>query len=1513
MAASTAEHATVSKESEGTRHETVSAPHTPQPLTEPDAGLSGRVFGGAPAQPPVDKAAQLLSSRAFSGSVNSAIRLTAVQRAQRTYGNRFVQRIANRVQQTSSARGHIQRHCACGGTCEECRRAAADNPPAVDFGPPESGRLVQTQPASSAGPGSPTALNAELIPAESVGKPMDETTRHFMEPRFGAEFGGVRVHTDNPAERSAEALEADAYTSGKHIYFAAGKYAPETSEGRHLLAHELTHTLQQENGRMSAATSREGGILVGSPTDPLEREAEHVAEVVEQGKDGTPEISGDGASAIRRDVGSVAGAVWDATGGRVVSAVGEVWDAAKETAAAFIERLAPGVLPLLRNAGAFLYEKITSGVDNLFSGIASRVQKQGVIGAITGILSEIGSSIGKSVGALAAGSCHSMVEAASSIIHFVKQIAGETFAELGQIAKSVGDFFSEIWNDFGAPALDALKKVAGEAWNWIKDKAQWLWDKLLPIRNAVGTAWDWVKKEFNIGKEEATGLLDWLFDKAKEQWMKVREKIAPILGPLKIVAGVLLLISPLGPIIAIWKGAPYLWQALQWVWANGIKPQVEMIRAEFREHILPRILEGVDAITTKLDEASAFLCGHAAEISTGLHSLEEALSGFSLLKLASRMVGFAAAFFDNLGAKGKCKFSDVIAEVKSVLRHVYQFVKPILELLRQSALVMVFGPWAILDDGVWKTLNQFIAFAKKTPCIREIAGLLHLDGVMATVGEVRATLKDIWQVVSDQAKFEAAIHQALDGMLARIPGQAETVLGAIEGLDGPHLDVLLKRFLAPKLAKVISSAPQMLIDMVWGLVWPWPGVMKECDDIEKQVGKLKASLWDFEFSKAIDAGLAIWRGVNGVVGLLYGWFFLASVLIGAVFGAPEAGAAVAYQVGEILLFSTIAAETLSIDKAKLNLMSNSRLAKPKKEREKEDDEDYETITGSAMNLAILGAMAVLGEMAAGFAKAVFAEIKGIFLPEGAEAPKLEVPAKTPEPVGEPEPAPKDSASKLGEPAAKELPKETTATAEKNGIPRERLEAEVTDLRQKASSPDNIRRPADGRFDAEMDAEGHAFDRNKADRSWCRRSTEVCGLDLGGELNSKVDAGLNEKPSEAPKELPGEKPPEPVEHAEAADAKRAELQKELSDLQKTKAEADAKWNELGKKAEENAARAKELDRQAAIAKGDAKIKLREEWQQARDAAKDASRESENAFKDAVDAQKEIQKKTAQLNTDAQSKLPCFASGTVVWTSEGPRAIEDLAVNDLVLAYDFECRSVVQRRILEVHRNRTMRFHHIEVSGTEVLATSLHRFWVESEGDWIEARSLHPGMELRTASGEIAIVGGTEVHESPLAATFNLHIEEAFTYFVGPGVLVHNAGGPAYNFGKLRIYEGVNTKLDAAGKPKFPNEIYIGQTDDLERRQGEHRATAEEKLKDPNLTPEEREFWEFKKDIVLKERVAGLNADQANYLEQKNIDIERQARGENNLMNQREQVARENMVDLEQKIKADPKVQDAGLCP
>ncbi len=107
----------------------------------------------------------------------------------------------------------------------------------------------------------------------SAGSALEPSTRQQMETRFGHDFGRVRVHADARAAESAEAVDAHAYTVGDHVVFGPGRYAPHTQAGRLLLAHELTHTLQQRD----AAPSLQPRLEVSRPGDPAEAEADRAA------------------------------------------------------------------------------------------------------------------------------------------------------------------------------------------------------------------------------------------------------------------------------------------------------------------------------------------------------------------------------------------------------------------------------------------------------------------------------------------------------------------------------------------------------------------------------------------------------------------------------------------------------------------------------------------------------------------------------------------------------------------------------------------------------------------------------------------------------------------------------------------------------------------------------------------------------------------------------------------------------------------------------------------------------------------------------------------------------------------------------------------------------------------------------------------------------------------------------------------------------------------------------------
>lgn len=109
------------------------------------------------------------------------------------------------------------------------------------------------------------------------GQPLSRELREEFEPRFGQDLGQVRLHAGGAAARSAESVRAKAYTMGPDIVFGAGQYAPERADGRWLLAHELTHVVQQAGGTGDGQSARGWGVsaLPGTPTLQRFTEEEH--------------------------------------------------------------------------------------------------------------------------------------------------------------------------------------------------------------------------------------------------------------------------------------------------------------------------------------------------------------------------------------------------------------------------------------------------------------------------------------------------------------------------------------------------------------------------------------------------------------------------------------------------------------------------------------------------------------------------------------------------------------------------------------------------------------------------------------------------------------------------------------------------------------------------------------------------------------------------------------------------------------------------------------------------------------------------------------------------------------------------------------------------------------------------------------------------------------------------------------------------------------------------------------
>jgi len=197
-----------------------------------------------PARPESMERTQVSSS---NGSVRAKLQST---------GPTVTARVRN-LPTVSDARHGLRIRRSCSECEEELRRQPVDaDEKEQDIGSVRGGRTLEVGPD----------LESRIDTLQGSGQPLPMVLRRFFEPRFGQDFADVRVHTTAGDAKVAEAVGARAFTIGRGIVFGAGQYAPGTSEGRRLLGHELTHTLQQ-SGRAHPSIHRspEDGGLHGSP------------------------------------------------------------------------------------------------------------------------------------------------------------------------------------------------------------------------------------------------------------------------------------------------------------------------------------------------------------------------------------------------------------------------------------------------------------------------------------------------------------------------------------------------------------------------------------------------------------------------------------------------------------------------------------------------------------------------------------------------------------------------------------------------------------------------------------------------------------------------------------------------------------------------------------------------------------------------------------------------------------------------------------------------------------------------------------------------------------------------------------------------------------------------------------------------------------------------------------------------------------------------------------------------
>jgi Family of unknown function (DUF6861) len=439
------------------------------------------------------------------------------------------------------------------------------------------------------------------------------------------------------------------------------------------------------------------------------------------------------------------------------------------------------------------------------------------------------------------------------------------------------------------------------------------------------------------------------------------------------------------------------------------------------------------AITGIFDRLRKFVKGVIEAAKRIVHGLIEAaraaivglIKGFG--EFVKGLVSIALAAFPELAAKARAWIDGRVKAATEAVNRAAEALKRAADAALDMIAAAIDAALVILQTALIKTLDAI-----------ENLALLAIK-VMEALAKIVAWVAENGRFVMAALKLEGgggdlieALKNAIGGMIAEVPGKAyaklEEFAGSLGGevtvapataAPGPTPTPVIQRMpdvaVAATPRKRQVSASQHIKGILrhldkglehlkkhwwdelkkvgWNLLWPWPAVWGDLKEIWNEVKAGFEAAYHLQLGKVIDHFLTIVQKFNSILGNLYGWFFIASVLIGAIIGAffggagaipgALAGAAFAGEVGMALVVALIATESAVIAKSVADLAMGN-------DTQKEDEEDYGKIGGSTLTIAITGALLLLGEIAAKLAKSVWEGAVALFRGEKAPEVKVEI-------------------------------------------------------------------------------------------------------------------------------------------------------------------------------------------------------------------------------------------------------------------------------------------------------------------------------------------------------------------------------------------------------------------------------------------------------------------------------------------------------------------------------------------
>jgi hypothetical protein len=530
------------------------------------------------------------------------------------------------------------------------------------------------------------------------GEPLPQAVRERLEPGFGADLGAVRVHQGDAAARLALDRGARAFAYGHHIVLGEGASPHDLG----LMAHEIAHVLQQRGApavqRCSGGVCTCGGAC-GSGSR-YEQEAARASESVSAG--GTFVVTGQTSSAIPQHAPEEEG--W---------LEGKIWG--------LLEEFAPNLVPIIRRGPEgvldWIKDKVTGAIRSFVDTVMAPVRTIATTGRwLQGQFAPLLAWMQDAAAKIAQNDCKPITEAAQKIEDLAAKIITPVVEKLQEVAGKVGDFLKGVWDKFGAPVWEFIKKYAGQQWEQLQQLGEWIWDKAAPVRKLAARAWTWLKNKIGIGEgpEGQNGILQWIQGKAGAAWDWVQAKLEPykkqITTVATVVGGIALLISPAGPVLLAGAAIVGVVQGVRWIRANLAGGNAIVRARTYAQTVLiPQIMGAIGKMTGAVTRMASSVSGKLGEFSAGLGRVVGAAASTALNFLVDAAQWLADKAVE-LAAWATEKLTALADWIQKGLERLRAFLQPVMDFLAKvgNLLLDIYGLPLLLAGALWNKIPRCI-------------------------------------------------------------------------------------------------------------------------------------------------------------------------------------------------------------------------------------------------------------------------------------------------------------------------------------------------------------------------------------------------------------------------------------------------------------------------------------------------------------------------------------------------------------------------------------------------------------------------------------------------------------------------------------------------------------------------------------------------------------------------------------------------------------------------------------